>query len=390
MITCAPQQEIGACAKGIENDASAPCKLFESCRVLTTKLVLDCHERRTEKERGILGKRVAYFFGLALSAVVAGWALWPSVVPDPLRGNQPDAATSASKQESREAKIDEGDVPTPSGQRREANFGRHEVVPTATGIFKALPPVTTPLRLAYRELKEQAQAGNASAQCRLGYELRRCKLASERKQMIRRAATGGVDQQTNADAPGQISPIAQQFAIDDSVCEGFTPEAGDEAWRYTLQAALNGNEAAALAFIYGPAAGLDPRRPGATFDGWEAYRQYAPQLLQQEIAQGNPAAYLLAAQNSLQSLWGIPIISHDRVQAAAFYFALMPSATATFRPSLLSGIQRLDLTPSDVVQAQTRASSLSANVKAPIGGTDLSNGLATMNGKPPDGSQCGS
>jgi hypothetical protein len=251
-------------------------------------------------------------------------------------------------------------------------------------VFPPMPALNAPLRAVYAELKAQARAGNAVAQCRLGYELRRCKHYPERVEIVRRNAAGQ-NQQEAIDKAAQLDP---GFAADQAVCQDFTPDPGDEAWRYTLQAGVNGNDSAALSFIFGATAGLDPNRATTMMEGWEAYRDYAPSLLQQQIERGNAAAYYLAAQNSVRPQWGIPIIRHDPIQAGAFALALIPSATPALRAQLDKFVQGLNLTPADIAQAQKSSYPLAANLKTPTGTTDFSRGILNGDGKPNDASQC--
>ena len=84
-----------------------------------------------------------------------------------------------------------------------------------------------------------------------------------------------------------------------AACKDFTPDPKDEVWRYTLQAALGGNDGAAVNFALGLMAGLDTQRPLATLDGWVAYQQFAPLVLQRAIDDGYPPRLLRGCQSHL-------------------------------------------------------------------------------------------
>lgn len=317
-------------------------------------------------------------FALAAIACVAGlgaWALWPRAESNVETGSVASSMSSASDRS--KSGGDAGHTSSMPGKHAVIIKGIQIATPAPGALFKPMPPVTAPLRMVYADLKEQARAGDPVAQCRLGYELRHCKVVSLQLEAMQRTS--------NSNASGEVD---KKFAID-AVCKDFTPDSDDEAWRYTLQAALNGNDAAALSFILGPTAGLDPIHPVTTLDGWEAYRDYAPRLLQQEIDRGNAAAYLMAGRNSVRSYWGIPIAAKDPIQAAAYYLALMPSAIPSLRTQAERFIQGLNLSPADLAQAHQRAAPLTANLRVPPSGTtDFSNGVLSDDGKPSDASWC--
>lgn len=183
--------------------------------------------------------------------------------------------------------------------------------------------------------------------------------------------------------------LQREIATAQPVCQDFTPDANDEPWRYTLQAALNGNDAAAMSFVFGMSAGLDPGQPVAMLDGWQAYREHAARLLQRAIDNGNPAAYYMAANRTGRPMYGATLVDNDPVQAAAYYLALMPVASPSFRRELEELVKMLSLKAPDLAEAQRRAAPMIAKLRvtSPPGELDLRTGILNE-GKPPDGSEC--
>lgn len=221
----------------------------------------------------------------------------------------------------------------------------------------------------------------------MAFELERCRKLPQLIQSARQFAQRE-ERKPEVSAKPLLQLLQRQIATSTPVCQDFTPSASDEPWRYTLYAALNGNDAAALSFVFAMSAGLDPGQPVAAIEGWQAYRDYAPRFLQRAIDNGNPAAYCMAANFTGRTPYGATLVPNDPVQAAAYYLALMPSASSSFRDELQGSVQRLNLNAGELAEAQTRAAPLMARVRVNYGGAlDLSTGILNE-GKPPDGSEC--
>ena len=328
-------------------------------------------------------------YASAAAVAIAGgliWVFWP----------QAQSVSRDSRDERTSSTAAPGSAPTPGQQGtghprgvRSMETGHPGKVaqPSAAFTYRPMPPINTPLRTSYGELKQQADAGNPVAQCRLAFELERCRKLPQRIRSAEEFAKRE-ERRPEVSAKPLLQLLQREIATSAPVCQDFTPSASDEPWRYTLYAALNGNDAAALSFVLAMSAGLDPGKPVAAIDGWQAYRDYAPRFLQRAIDNGNPAAYYMAANFTGRTPYGATLVPNDPVQAAAYYLALMPSASPLFRNELQENVQRLNLSAGELAQAQARAAPLMARVRVTSGGAlDLSTGILNE-GKPPDGSEC--
>jgi hypothetical protein len=250
------------------------------------------------------------------------------------------------------------------------------------------------LKFIYRDLKELAAQGDAHAACRLAVELSRCANA---KELARKASETEMEaQQFDPSSPrgqlaAQMAPRLRTISSQtNEVCQGFSPDPGDQAWRYQLQAAQAGDVPSMLGFVSGIHSGLDPKNPLATPEAWDAYRQYAPQLIGQAVETGTPGAYQLAATLSRFPLFGMQVLPQDPVRAAAYYMALQSAATPEYAQVMGKAIAALNLSPDDLARASTMAVSLSAKLQNVDGPIDLSSNFITGS-KAPDskpGSEC--
>lgn len=293
---------------------------------------------------------------IAIAVAVAVWMLWPSLhqagrIPVPARVASTEAAPE---------RFDAGSAPMPLQQFPPVRprVVRHDAPAPAHAAFPPLPPAHTQLSLVYSQLKAQAAAGDARAQCRLAYELKRCADAPK----LAKFANGLIGKPELVD-PDDLRRIRTRAEHATAACKGFTPDPGDEVWRYTLQAALGGNDAAAVNFALGLMAGLDIQRPLATLDGWIAYQQFASVVLQRAIDDGYPPAYSAAARLSYGPQFGAAILPTDHVRSAAYSLALASIATPQARSSLQAGVQRLHLSDADLARASLLAADLSAKLK---------------------------
>lgn len=292
---------------------------------------------------------------IAIAVAVAVWMLWPS--------QQPARIPVTARVESKEpvpARFDAGNAPMPlqRSPRMHPRVVPHDAPGTAHGAFPPLPPANTQLSVVYPQIKAQAAAGDARAQCRLAYELKRC---ADVPMLAKFAADlASKPQLVDPDDLRRIRTRAEHAA---AACNGFTPDPRDEVWRYTLQAALGGNDAAAVSFALGMTAGLDIQRPLATLDGWIAYQQFATVVLQRAIDDGYPPAYSAAANLSYAPHFGAAILPTDHVRSAAYSLALTSIATPQERASLRAGVQRLHLSDADLARASLLAADLSTKLK---------------------------
>ena len=294
---------------------------------------------------------------IAITMAVAVWILWPS--PHPRAGRIPVTAQVEGRK-SASARSDTGStvIPLQRSRATDRNVLLHDASGGPRRVFAPLPPTNTQLRLVYSQLKEQARAGDVHAQCRLAFELKRC---ADAPKLAKFAADLAADPtHVSAEDLQRIQTRAEHAA---SVCKDFTPNADDEVWRYTLQAALGGNDGAAVNFALGMTAGLSLQRPLQTLEGWIAYQQYAGLVLQRAIDDGYPPAYSAAATLSFAPHFGAAILPTDHVRTAAYSLALSSIATPEARASIQAGVQGLQLSDADMARASMLAAQLSTKLK---------------------------
>jgi hypothetical protein len=259
----------------------------------------------------------------------------------------------------------------------------HRAAPGAK--FPPMPPSDTPMRLAYSQIKEQADEGDAVAQCRLAYEVMRCKRLPALTRTARELAP-----RLSAMRNGSTlaSMMQGEIARDRSVCEDYSPAPGDETWRLMLESALNGNRSAALEYATG--LWLDPRKPDSDPEALAAYRAYAPRLLQQAVAEGDARAYQLAAMYGRfeSNPFGVSIAPADRTQIAAYYLAIVPIAEASYRTFLEKQVESLHLDETAMAEAHARAGSLGLSLRPPPDGEPLVGSNIVGWGKWNGGARC--
>ena len=279
-------------------------------------------------------RKTAGGVAVILVGTVALWIAWPRHEPVAEQGARVDAVhpTAAAEFAARRAVADAKPVPADPQAR---------VVQNTPSTFRPMPPLDAPMRLVYRQIKEQADAGDPIAQCRLAHELLRC---SRLPQEIETSQEAQARFKDRPDGARILDMIGQQLTTDKAVCQDFTPDAGDEPWRLMLRAALDGNHAAALQFVVSPP--LDRMRPVADLE------------------------------------------PNDPVQFAAYYLALMPLATPSYRTFLQGQVQSFHLGDADLAQAQTRAASLASSLKPPPDGQPVVGNNIVGYGRWNDGAEC--
>jgi hypothetical protein len=252
------------------------------------------------------------------------------------------------------------------GGRIVAGLHLHRAAPGTK--FPPMPPSDTPMRLAYSQIKEQADEGDPVAQCRLAYEVMRCKRLPS---LIRTARETAPRLSAMRDGSILASMMQHQIARDRSVCEDYSPAPGEETWRLMLESALNGNRSAALEYATG--LWLDPRKPDSDPEALAAYRAYAPRLLQQAVAEGDARAYQLAAMYGRfeSNRLGVRFAPANPAQVAAYYLAIMPIAEASYRTLLEKQVESLHLDDTAMAEARARAGSLGLSLRPPPDGEPL-------------------
>lgn len=294
---------------------------------------------------------------VAITVALAVWMLWPSPRPG---ADQIPVTAQVEGRASASTKFETGSVVVPlqPAQAIDRKGISHDPLGAPRSVPAPLPPTNTPLRLVYSQLKEQALAGDVRAQCRLAFELKRC---ADEPNLSKFAADLAMrPEQVDAQDLGRIQTRAEHAA---AACKDFIPDPKDEVWRYMLQAALGGSDGAAVNFALGLTTGLNIQQPLATIDGWVAYQQFAPVVLQRAIEDGYPPAYSAAANLSYGPRFGAAILPTDRVRSAAFSLALASIATPQAQVSIQAAVQRLHLSDADLWRASQLATELSAKLK---------------------------
>ncbi len=257
------------------------------------------------------------------------------------------------------------------------------------------PPIGTLLADTYPLLKQRADAGDWRAACRLSFEVDRCNRRSG-FELAAKYADASVARTDPKDAGfARIVAMANNARSDadfaNRICAGFVERDADDAWRYALQAALDGAPSIKVRYAATWNAALDQGNPAATADGWVAYRQNAPALLQQAIDAGSPEAFQLASVMHLRPesvRWRL--LPRDVVASLSYYFALASVSTPAYR-TVLEGtaggiVTDAHLSESDVARAHAAAAVLERKLAGiPAGSIDFS-GSSFKNDR--NGNQC--
>jgi len=120
--------------------------------------------------------------------------------------------------------------------------------------------------------------------------------------------------------------------------------------------------------------GLDQLHPSSTAEGWLAYKDLAPSLLQRAMDLGNPEAYQFAAEMYSQTRDAGRILPYDPVKAIAIFKALRQFATDDYKQALDNNInsrmanltsEQLPLVDAEMARV---SASLATHNQAPISG----------------------
>jgi hypothetical protein len=160
--------------------------------------------------------------------------------------------------------------------------------PLVAAAAAALPPIGAPLKDTLPILKELARSGNPVAGCRLAAQLSRCfDIVS---------AESSVGRHTNQAAMAPPGSDMQKIEANNvrsaenwlrelhATCDPLPKEDINNAWRFSLNAALTGHLQSIAQFTTSPP--LDTTYPNRQPEGWEQYRLYAPYLMDLGSAAG--------------------------------------------------------------------------------------------------------
>lgn len=318
----------------------------------------------------MLGKIVAW--GAVGAALIAGsiW-LYSKQRSNPVAPAAAPVALRAQTEISRDANL-----PMPTSATRQTVSASGPIAETR------LPPADTKLSNIYPQLKKLADAGNATAACRLAYELNRCRtlplletIAKNYTTRLERVKDTG--HATSVDEQRQFQ-IQREYERAASVCSEFPRGNTDDGWRYALQAAQAGSGPAIMDFV-GLKMGLDERHPDNTADGWMAYKELGPGLLQRALDMGMPEAYEYAA--SLHAWKNAPhqLVPYNPTRALAMYKALSNVATDDqYRVDLRDRINSLKSQYPFSAEEEAKADAESARITAVIS----QNAAGPIDGKP--------
>jgi len=214
-----------------------------------------------------------------------------------------------------------------------------------------------------------ADAGDARAACRLAYELDRCRRLPLLESGVKNAevqVTRARDQGRDTSAVTRFAErVEREYSRVLKVCADFPIEDTAQAWQYSLAAAQQGYGPAIMNFL-GGRVGLDTVNPLNTAEGWLAYKQFGPSLLQQALDQGIPLAYEFAAANHAWTESGRRIVPFDPVRSVAIYTALRTVATNDYKVKLTADIdavvERTKLSPADLAKANADAAVIAAQI----------------------------
>ena len=228
----------------------------------------------------------------------------------------------------------------------------------------ALPPTTSPLVEHIDELETRAKRGDAKAACRLALDLELCaqrQMLEDSEEFFIRAAAKFGNSSTDARTAEVIQSTAERLARANAVCEGLPEERVSQRWRDLLRAAELGVPDAVAGF-----AGETPLSQEQfldQLDGWNAFKNDVPAMLQRAALAGHPSSMYL-----LQRIYaGLPAMTGgyqpfppDSRKAAIYAMVLLRFADASTASSLAKDIAKFRATaaPASFAQAEAEAANL--------------------------------
>ena len=169
-----------------------------------------------------------------------------------------------------------------------------------------LPPADAPVAEVYESLRARADAGDARAGCRLGFELSRCQAYARNAESIAsglRKHERELVENTMADFRDGANELAEEQARVLELaanCRALPDGAVALADDTLFRAANAGNVEAQLRYIDGQGLGLVGRYTVGDLDssylrhpGFDRWRREAPRMARDLLARGNPAALSL-------------------------------------------------------------------------------------------------
>lgn len=211
-----------------------------------------------------------------------------------------------------------------------------------------LPPKDAPLASNYEALKAHADAGDASASCRLAFELNRCAQLPELRELsenyITQAAAsrqGTTKSQADTDVAVRLESSLRSA---ESVCEGFRPNPSDKAWKYLLRAAKAGHVPSMVRYAVQPP--LSEQRFAEDAEGWAQYRKEAGPLLTRAAESGNSAAayHLFMAYYGVPMPGGAEIVKPNKMDALSYAIVVQHLADSRSLRSIERAINKLENT----------------------------------------------
>jgi hypothetical protein len=312
--------------------------------------------------------RSRWLSALALVVLIALLIAWP-------RGSEKSPTTGP------------GAARSPDARAQYASESAGSVVPAPPGAVGGSSssasvafPDGTPLIDMHAVLREQAEAGNTEAGCRLGMELGRCGAVLEQRRSLdrdiaaaARLAPGSVQEQ---DAMRRIAADTADLAPLEAMCRGITGEQAHGAWQPLLRAARAGHLPSMEAFAILPP--LSETNFTADLDGWMAYRRNALPLLLAAAGRGSPRAHnqLAWIYGHLPVAGGSPLAPRNLVRAIAHASVARDAATPTSRRQLDRLVAKWQREAG--ADAARRAASIAADLRASLampagGGIDFTN-----------------
>ena len=240
-----------------------------------------------------------------------------------------------------------------------------------------LPPRDTPLALIHEDLRSRAMRGDTRANCRLSYELGRCRRMEVARAMAEGFATNAEGSKRNPTAEGDNIDMASRLmelsTSDERICGTEAPPDANEAWKYLLRAADQGHVPSMLRFVIQPP--LREDKFTEDLEGWRAYTANAGRLLRAAGATGDPRAfhYLWWAHAGYPTPGGTTIVEINPSLALAYAIAAGKYADEASRNMLLRGEQRLraELTHEQIQFAEREGNRLAATATARLKPMDL-------------------
>jgi hypothetical protein len=197
---------------------------------------------------------------------------------------------------------------------------------TSSATTSNLPPIDVPLSQTLAPLKAMLASGDGNAGCQLVVQLRYCRdNLSQQKEILQghRLTLKEIKERDErykylAD---HIDLQTKNLARAEEYCANIPQSELNSVSQYSLAAAQTGNVSAMRDYVMQPPS--DVKNFLNELEGWQRYKEWAPQIAESAIAAGDISTIgFMRLQFAGKWLASPPVVQKDMQRSAVFYFLL--------------------------------------------------------------------